>query len=133
MKRTATLYIAALVMACTLSANPLRKNIPFIPRQQVFTMNVAKLIMYVNANGYQVTFGETVRSKDEAEANAKKGIGIRDSNHCYRMAIDLNFFKDGKYLKNGKDYKFAGTYWQSLNKYNEWFAKDGNHFEMDQI
>lgn len=127
----ATWVMVGALCASLLASNPMRRNVPFLPRQQTFAMNVAKLIMFVNANGYQVTFGETVRSKEEAEANAEQGIGIKDSNHCYRLAIDLNFFKDGKYLKNSSEYRFAGTYWLSLNKYNEWFAKDGNHFEMD--
>ena len=120
----------------------MRTNIPFIPRQEMFTVNVAKLIVFINANGYKCTFGETFRTKAEATANAKKGTGVRNSNHCYRMAIDLNIFKDGEYLKETKDYKFAGVYWESLNKYNEWGGRwtknrygkpcsDGNHFEMD--
>jgi hypothetical protein len=118
-----------LVISCY--AAPLRKNIPFVPRQETFAVNVAKLILFINANGYQVTLGETIRSKAEAEVYAKKGIGIRDSNHIYRLAIDLNLFKDGKYLKTSKDYKFAGVYWQSLNKHNEHHCSDSNHFEMD--
>jgi hypothetical protein len=120
-----------LLLFINLAAAPLRKNIPFVPRQEVFAVNVAKLILFINANGYQVTLGETIRSRAEAEAYAKKGIGIRDSNHMYRLAIDLNLFKDGKYLTQEKDYKFAGIYWQSLNKHNEWHRSDASHFEAD--
>lgn len=123
--------IIPLLLFINMQAAPLRKNIPFVPRQETFAVNVAKLILFINANGYQVTLGETIRSRAEAEAYAKKGIGIRDSNHIYRLAIDLNLFKDGKYLTHEKDYKFAGVYWQSLNKHNEWHRSDSNHFEMD--
>jgi hypothetical protein len=129
------------MMDYTLTAAPLRKNIPFVPRQETFAVNVAKLIMFISANGYQVTLGETIRTQAQADIYAKKGIGIRDSNHCYRLAIDLNLFKDGKYLTQEKDYKFAGVYWQSLNKFNEWGGRfkdvhghligDFGHFEAD--
>lgn len=132
----APLLLSTMMDYTTTYANPLRKNIPFVPRQQTFAVNVAKLILFINANGYQVTLGETIRTKEEAEAYAKKGIGIRDSNHIYRLAIDLNLFKDGKYLTHEKDYKFAGVYWESLNKHNEWGGRwkklnDPCHFELD--
>lgn len=114
---------------------PLRKDIPFLPRQEAFARNVAKLINFINANGYQCTIGETFRTKEQAALDAKLGIGIKDSNHMYRLAIDLNIFKAGKYLNKTEEYKFAGVFWESLNRANEWGGRwkraDANHFEMD--
>ena len=121
---------------------PLRKDIPFLPRQYVFAVNVAKLIMFINSKGYQCTIGNTFRSREEALLMKKEGKGIADSNHCYRMAIDLNLFKDKTYLTQVKDYKFAGEYWESLDKSNEWGGRwtksaqgkvfsDPGHFEAD--
>ena len=129
------LLLSSMMDYTTTSAAPLRKDIPFVPRQCEFARNTAKLIHFINVAGYEVTLGETIRSKEEAEANAKKGIGIRDSNHLYRLAIDLNLFKDGKYLTKEKYYAFAGAYWKTLNKFNEWGGDwklgDFSHFEMD--
>jgi hypothetical protein len=124
-----------LTCATPLVTAPLRKDIPFLPRQECFTRNVSKLINFINSNGYQCTIGETFRSKEGASIMNKQGKGIADSNHCYRMAIDLNIFKEGKYLSKTEEYKFAGVYWESLNRANEWGGRwkraDGNHFEMD--
>jgi len=127
----APLLLSSMMDYTITTANPLRKDIPFVPRQAEFAKNVAKLIHYLNVAGYDVTLGETFRTKEQAEIYAEKGIGIRDSNHCYRLAIDLNLFKDGKYLTKEKYYKFAGAYWQTLSKNNEWFETDSNHFEAD--
>ena len=116
-------------------ANPLRKNIPFVERQQTFTLNVAKLILYINVKGYKCTFGETLRTKEMAQIYAKTGKGIVDSNHLYKLAVDLNLFKNGVYLSDAKEYKQFADYWLTLNTFNEsgyyWKSVDANHFEMD--
>jgi hypothetical protein len=115
---------------------PLRKDIPFVPRQEQFCLNVAKLILFINVSGYKCTFGETLRTKEQAQENAKNKIGIVDSNHLYKLAVDLNLFdKDGKYIVDSKQYKQFADYWLTLNKNNEagyfWKSVDANHFEMD--
>lgn len=116
-------------------ANPLRKNIPFVERQQTFTLNVAKLILYINVKGYKCTFGETYRTTEMAQIYAKTSKGIQDSNHCYKLAVDLNLFKNGVYLSDAKEYKQFADYWLTLNPFNEsgyyWKSVDANHFEMD--
>ena len=115
---------------------PLRKNIPFVDRQQTFTTNVAKLILYINSKGYACTFGETLRTKEMAQIYARTGKGIVDSNHIYKLAVDLNLFKNGVYLSDAKEYKQFGEYWEQLNQFNEWGGRwkhlvDSCHFEMD--
>ena len=115
---------------------PLRKNIPFVDRQQTFTTNVAKLILYINSKGYACTFGETLRTKEMAQIYARTGKGIVDSNHLYKLAVDLNLFKNGVYLSDAKEYKQFGEYWEQLNQFNEWGGRwkhlvDSCHFEMD--
>jgi len=112
-------------------------------RQQAFARNAARLILYMAESNYACTFGEAYRTPEQAALNAKKGIGIVNSLHCKRLAIDLNLFKDGKYLSGGEHYKQFGKYWVSLhesNRYGGDWDKDGisgekgeidfNHFEM---
>ena len=114
-------------------------------RQQIFARNVARLILYMAESNYACTFGETYRTPEQAALNAKKGIGIANSLHCKRLAIDLNLFLDGVYLTGGGHYKQFGTYWVSLhpaNRYGGDWDKDGihgeprendfNHFEMQE-
>ena len=108
-------------------------------QQFLFAQDVAKLIQYVAKLGYWVTFGEAYRTKEQAQLDADKGIGIVKSLHCERLAVDLNLYKDGVYLFKSKDYYFLGKYWESLDKQNKsgcWFydekgkpKPDGNHVE----
>ena len=117
------------------TAIPLRKTIPFVERQQTFALNVAKLILYINVKGYRCTFGETLRTKEMAQIYARTGRGVLDSNHLYKLAVDLNLFKNGVYLTDAKEYKQFADYWLTLNPFNEagyyWKSVDSQHFEMD--
>lgn len=109
----------------------------FLNRQIEFTNNVARLIQFINATGYKCTFGESYRTHEQALIYAKLGKGISDSNHCYRLAIDINLFdKNNQYLHNVKDYEEYGKFWENLNQFNEWGGRwksrpDPFHFEMD--
>ena len=104
-------------------------------RQQIFAKNVGKLIEFIFSKGYACTFGEAYRTKEQAEWNAAKGIGIKNSLHCKRLAVDLNLFFQGKYLSDSESYRPLGEYWESLHPANRWGGrfKDGNHFEMQEI
>lgn len=82
-----------------------------------------------------------MRTKAQALLNAHAGIGIVDSNHLYKLAVDLNLFKNGVYITDVKEYKQFADYWLTLNKNNEagYYFKDKNgkqmfdsgHFEAD--
>ena len=65
------LLLSAMMDWTTTTAIPLRKNIPFVERQQTFALNVAKLILYINVKGYKCTFGETYRTTEMAQIYAK--------------------------------------------------------------
>lgn len=108
-------------------------------QQALFAQDVAKLLQFIASQGIRVTLGEAYRTPEQAKWNADKGIGIVDSLHCKRLAIDLNIYKDGVYQFKSKDYYFAGKYWESLNKLNRWGGfftdstgkpkPDGGHFQ----
>jgi hypothetical protein len=104
--------------------------------QKIFSINLSKLIMYINAQGYTCTLGEVARSHEQAEIFAKQGKGIKNSLHCVRLAADINLFSgDGQYLKDSDEYKKFGDYWKALHPKNRFggdFPKpDGNHFQMN--
>jgi hypothetical protein len=101
-------------------------------KQAVFARNVAKLIEFIFDKGYTCTLGEAYRTPEQAAANAKKGTGIRNSLHCDRLAIDLNLFRDGKYLTDSRDHEPIGLYWEALHPDNAWGGRfgDGNHYSM---
>lgn len=101
-------------------------------RQRIFARNVARLIEFIYDRGYECTLGEAWRTKEQAEWYASRGLGVNNSLHCVRLAIDLNLFKDGVYLTKTEDYEFAGTFWLALHVENTWggAGNDGNHFAM---
>ena len=105
-------------------------------KQQIFAVNSAKLILYINEQGYSCTFGEAFRTPEQAEWNAARGIGIKDSQHCKRLALDLNLFKDGVYCADGESWQQFGAHWKTLNTLNRWggdfLRKDFNHVEMQE-
>ena len=103
-------------------------------KQSIFTYLVAKLIIFANDNGYELTFGETYRTPEQAALNAKKGIGIKNSLHTKRLAIDLNLFKDGKYLSSTESHKLLGEWWENQHQLCRWGGRfnDGNHYEMTE-
>jgi hypothetical protein len=104
-------------------------------KQQQFAILVAKLILWADEQGYAVTFGEAYRTPEQAALNAKKGSGIANSLHTQRLAIDLNLFKNGRYLSDSEDHKPLGDYWKSLGPECCWGgdfkpSADGNHYSI---
>jgi hypothetical protein len=100
-----------------------------------FTRNVAQLINEVVLRGYGITLGEVYRTPEQAQWYAAKGMGILDSQHCKKLAVDISLFHlDGTYLTDKPDYELFGKYWESLHPKNRWggyFPRaDYVHFEM---
>jgi hypothetical protein len=103
-------------------------------KQSIFTFLVARLIIHANENGYELTFGECYRTPEQAQINADKGIGISNSLHIKRLAIDLNLFKDGKFLDTSDAHKLLGEWWERQHNNCRWGGRwnDGNHYEFTE-
>lgn len=104
-------------------------------KQSMFVLNVARLIVWAYQRGYELTFGETIRSKEEAKANSLSGIGIINSLHIIGLAIDLNLFINDEWKKDTESFKPLGAYWKTLDPLNRWGGDfhnpDANHFSME--
>lgn len=92
-------------------------------KQSQFVRMVGQLIAYADSLGYELTFGDAYRSP-------KVKYGHARSLHRKRLAIDLNLFIDGKWMKKTKDFKALGAYWESIG--GAWGGRfgDGNHFSL---
>lgn len=106
-------------------------------KQRMFVMLVGKLIDYAYKAGYELTFGDAYRDPRLARLNAQQGIGIKNSLHGMRLAVDFNLFKDGVYLPKSEDYRLLGEYWESLDPLCCWGGRfkpmaDGNHFSLTE-
>jgi uncharacterized protein (DUF736 family) len=89
-------------------------------RQSAFAKAVPLLISYAYALGYEITFGD---------AWAKTGHR-RNSCHYLRLAIDLNLFKNGKFLTKTKDHRILGMFWESIGGSWDGRFNDGNHYSF---
>jgi hypothetical protein len=107
-------------------------------KQSAFALLVAALIFKAYELGYEVTLGEAYRSKEEAARLAAAGAGIKASLHTVRLAVDLNLFLDGVFLKASEDYRALGEFWERQSTEAIqccWGGRfqprsDGNHFSI---
>lgn len=103
-------------------------------KQSRFALGVALLIQKADEMGYSVTFGEAYRTPEQAALNAAKGYGISNSLHTERLAIDLNLFKDGRYITDGEGHTELGRWWKSLGQDyrhgGDFTKKDHNHYSI---
>jgi hypothetical protein len=90
-------------------------------KQRKLVRMIADLIIFAYAQGYELSFGD---------AWAKTGHKV-NSNHYIRLAIDLNLFKDGVWLKKTEDHKPLGEFWESIG--GSWGGRfgDGNHYSLE--
>jgi hypothetical protein len=101
-------------------------------KQSLFVRLVGLLIAEAYARGYELTFGESWRTPEQAKLNAAKGKGISNSLHIDRLAIDFNLFRDGKFLSASEDHKQLGEWWEKQHPLCRWGGRfnDGNHYSL---
>ena len=92
--------------------------------QQEFSKRVPSLIDKALELGFDVTLGDAYR-------DPRATYGSKSSKHCRRLAIDLNLFKDGKYLTETEDHAELGIWWVSIGGVwgGDFSNPDGNHYE----
>jgi len=101
------------------------KKLTLRQKQSKFAKMVPLLVLYAYELGYEITYGDTW---------AKSGH-IKGSFHYKRLAIDLNLFKNGKYLTSTKAHEPLGIFWESIGgtwggRFNR---KDGNHYSYGEL
>lgn len=91
-------------------------------KQSKFAKMVALLILFAYEKGYEVTLGD---------AWAKTGH-CEGSFHYKRLAIDLNLFKNGNYLRSTASHEPLGLFWESIG--GTWGGRwnDGNHYSLGE-
>ncbi len=92
-------------------------------KQRRFTLMTSFLIQKAYSLGYGLSFGDAYRSP-------KVPYGLKNSLHRKRLAIDLNLFKDGDYLRKTSDHTELGQWWESIG--GTWGGRfnDGNHYSL---
>jgi len=90
-------------------------------KQSEFAKMVGVLLVFADAMGYEITFGDAWARGGHKEYSL----------HYDRLAIDLNLFKDGKYLALTEDHLIIGEFWESMG--GSWGGRydDGNHYSLE--
>lgn len=105
--------------------------------QQEFTKNIAYLILKAITLEVGLTFGEAYRSEFQQAEYLRTGKSkTMNSNHLRRLAVDFNFFIDGKLYYDHPKINELGEFWETLHQLNRWGGnfktlKDSPHFEMN--
>lgn len=128
--------------------------------QRLFAIETADLIQHIYLQGYECSLGEAKRSDEQAYINSigKAGRerlaqlvephsvkfaatirnngnnnGVINSVHQSQLAIDLNLFKDGKFLDKSEDHQQFGEWWERRGPLHRWGGRwgDGNHYSFE--
>jgi hypothetical protein len=105
--------------------------------QAAFLLDACNLIRYATEQGFKVTGGELFRTAEQQAIYVQTGRSkTLNSNHLKRLAIDLNFFKEGQIIWDKGILAPLGAYWETLNPKNRWGGNfkslvDCPHFERN--
>ncbi len=115
-------------------------------KQSLLVRCLRKLFAYAERNGWEFTLGEagvtnprTVWVHDRANnrhvtETCADHEHMEGSLHYQRLAIDLNLFVNGRYIRSGNNpaYIKLGVYWESLHPLCRWGGRfsDANHFSI---
>ena len=105
--------------------------------QAAFLLDACNLIRYATEQGFKVTGGEMFRTAEQQAIYVQTGRSkTLHSNHLRRLAIDLNFFKEGQIIWDKGILAPLGAYWESLHPKNRWGGNfkslvDCPHFERN--
>lgn len=106
-----------------------------VEHQAAFLEHVCQLVAHAKVLGFVVTGGELYRTAEQQQIYVQTGRSkTMASYHLRRLAIDLNFFKDGKLCYDKSTLQPVGDFWESLDTKNSWGGnwssfKDLPHFE----
>ena len=105
--------------------------------QSHFALDIVKLLVWATEQGYEFTFGEAQRPVEMQEIYVRTGRSkTMNSLHLKKLAMDIFFFKDGKYLATKEEVQLLGNHWESMCAANEWGGnwdsfKDVPHFQRN--
>lgn len=91
-------------------------------KQTEFAKAVPQLIDAAFEMGYEVTLGDAYR-------DPRCPYGSKSSKHHRRLAIDLNLFRDGEYIKDHRGHNELGDFWESIGGIWGGRFDDPNHYE----
>lgn len=105
-----------------------------LEKQCRFAYMVMRLIAHIYSKGYQVTLGDAFRDPRVFGELGVAGVyGNKNTCHKLRLAIDLNLFRDGKYLSSTEAHRQFGEWWELQGGTWGGRFKDGNHYSLEHL
>ncbi len=102
--------------------------------QAEFTQCIAKLIVWCFENDYPVILAEAYRTPEQAILNAENGVGISNSLHTKKLAVDMFRVKDNTITWDALEYKPVGDQWKTMHELarhgGDFKSKDNVHFSF---
>ena len=107
-------------------------------KQELFMRLLPRLIDHAHELGFSLRGGDLFRDpRSHGEMGEPGPYGHANSKHKLKCAIDLNLFKDGKFLTETHDHFELGMYWEGLNAHCKWgghfSTPDGNHYMVTDL
>lgn len=104
-------------------------------KQELFMRLFPRLIDKAHELGFEVRGGDLFRAPLVfGEYDEYKGYGARKSCHKLKLAIDLNLFKNGRFITTTKGHKELGEWWEAQHELCRWGGRfkrgDGNHYSL---
>lgn len=121
-------------------------------KQELFSRLLGNLLNEAHELGYDVRMGEVLRFEQQARWNSEhcrkckqtkahtnhrgrhdfRAIGILDSLHRYKLAVDLILCSDGRPLWDTDSYLALGEWWEGLHELTAWGGRfnDAGHFSI---
>lgn len=111
-----------------------------VREQSVFMLQLGELLRKAGEQGFAVAGGELYRTPEQQAFYIQSGrSSTMSSQHLKRLAIDLNFFRDGtdggaQLVSDVEALRPLGQFWEGLDPANRWGGnwgsfKDLTHFE----
>ncbi|MDD5062762.1 MAG: M15 family metallopeptidase [Candidatus Marinimicrobia bacterium] len=92
-----------------------------VQSQFEFLQDTLKLMDFIMRHGFVITYGEVYRTREQQQIYFNTGRSkTMNSRHLERMALDLNFFLNGRLVNDPEILAPIGRLWMSLNPKNRW-------------
>ena len=103
-------------------------------KQELFMELLPSLLNKAFEMGFRLRGGDLFRDpRVHGELGVKMGYGHPSSAHKNKLAIDLNLFRDGRFLGGTEDHRQLGEWWEQQHELCRWGGRfnDGNHYSLE--
>ena len=107
-------------------------SLSLFQKQCLFSRMLPALLSYIHSQGYECTVGDVFRDpRVHGPIGTKLGYGHARSAHKNKLAVDINLFRDGKFLTATSDHEPIGIWWEQQG--GSWGGRfnDGNHYSLE--